>query len=130
MILKFAGFALFVAGSFAWAKPSLYRLSVATPDGKISEQVLDLLERSLNGIEISVIKSRERYARQPHLPVPVCDRAEYYLFSPGEELLAIGCVSAAFPALAVPEVTNAVKRYEAAVKAGRNPTLLTLRPRR
>ncbi len=129
MIFRGAGLLLVFAVSLFAAKPRLYRLAVATPDGKISEQVLDLLERGLPGIGISVVKSRERYARQPHLPVPVCERAEYYLFSPGEELLAIGCVEDAFPALIIPTVTNATKSYEAEVKAGRNPTVLAGRLR-
>jgi len=76
-----------------------------------------------------VIKHRERYKTAPELPVPVCEREEYYLFSPGEELLRIGCVNAASAATAIPEISAAIAKYEAEVRAGGNPTLLLPRRR-
>lgn len=132
--MRLRALAVFVllAGA-SWAKPQtkpkLYRLWISTPDGKWDEQIADLFSRKLPTVEPMVIKHRERYKTAPELPVPVCEREEYYLFSPGEELLRIGCVNAASAATAIPEISAAITKYEAEVSASGNPTVLAPRRR-
>lgn len=112
-----------------WAKPPLYMVWISTPDGKWDEQIADLFARQLPTVDAVLIKHRERYKAASELPVPVCPREEYYLFSPGEELLRIGCVDAKSAATAIPEISAAIARYEAEIRAGGNPTLLMRRRR-
>lgn len=113
-----------------WGKPRQYLLWLATKDGKADERLADFLERKLTVVDIQLLKQSERYKQLPHLAMPVCTGAEYYLFSPAEDLLAVGCVDAAYPGLAVQAVADAMNRYTAEIRKGGDPTVLATRRRR
>lgn len=121
---------LFCGTGLLWGKAPQYRLWLATKGGKADERLIDFLGRKLTAVDVQLLKQSERYKQLPHLPMPVCAGAEYYLFSPAYDLLTVGCVDAVYPGLAAQSVTDAVNRYAAEIRKGVDPTVLATRPRR
>jgi hypothetical protein len=129
MMLKSIAFvACIAAGDFLATKPPLYRLWLANPAGKIHEILADFLSRRLDGVDVTVISQDKRYKVAAHFPMPVCMSEEFYLIGPGNELLAIGCLDPIFPALSIPQISQAMRRYETEIGKGRNPTSLARSP--
>lgn len=115
---------LFLSHALLWGKRPQYRLWLATKTGKIAERALDVLERRLSDAEIQLITERDRYGKMPHLAMPVCTGVEYYLFSPAEDLLAVGCVDPSVPGLAAQAISNAMANYAAEIRKGVDPTVI------
>lgn len=119
----------FVISSGLSAAPPLYKLWITTRDGKIAEREADFLSRKLPAIDVVFLTHAARYKKTPELPLPVCQIREYFLISPGDELLSIGCIEPSQEGQAVTQVSQVISRYEADLRAGRNPTILAKLPR-
>lgn len=112
------------------ADPPRYRLWLVSPDGKWDRQSSLFYREKLGRTDLVIMRSSERYKARPDLPMPVCEHFEYYLFSPADDLLRIGCVDPAFKPILVPVVQDAIRRYEADIESGKVPEFITAGTRR
>ena len=101
-----------------------YFLWISTRDGTLSQKAYHFLERKIPEAELFITSLKERYARFPELPLAVCKKAEYSLFTPNDLLLYVGCVDGEQDSSTVWGVRRVIAEYERLIREGKNTTAL------
>jgi hypothetical protein len=108
------------------ADPPRYRLWLVNQDGKWDRQSTGFYREKLAQTDVEILSTARRYKTSPQLPVPVCEKYEFYLFSPADDLIQFGCIDTSFKGSAVPEVREAIRRYAADIRRGKEPQVIQI----
>ncbi|MBS0617541.1 MAG: hypothetical protein JSR44_05090 [Spirochaetes bacterium] len=104
-----------------------YRLIVANKVGHPQEPLAGMLKRRFATTEIQFLRERERYRKYTYFPMPVCENISFYLLSPADELLAIGCLDNASMSEGVRRIELSQARFEREIRRGERVTILGAR---
>jgi len=106
-----------------------YRLIVANKSGQPQEPLVGMLKRRFTTTEIQFLRESARYRTYTYFPMPVCENISFYLLSPADELLAIGCLDRESLNEGVRRIETTEARYRREIRQGERVTILGRTPR-
>ncbi|MBV6494769.1 MAG: hypothetical protein LDLANPLL_02806 [Turneriella sp.] len=101
-------------------KPKEYFVWIVNPQGRLKQYEKDFLERQLENAEVAFISTGALYKAHPNLPTSICKNSEYFLFSPEDALLQIGCLGSPDERSILLGIKESIEAHKKSMRAGVN----------